>query len=97
MVDNIHPPQVVATKLLIKEALTNPLNQRMMLLSDSCVPLQPAPLVYTALMTRGTSAINACSGDDHNIYRYVVTNSILLSTYIVKTCMMLGLACALVP
>lgn len=70
------PKQVVAEKLLLSAALTNPLNQRFMLLSDACVPVQPAPLVYTALILRSTSSVNACSRgesdeDERNIWRCV--------------------------
>ena len=52
--------QIDAERALLRAALRDPLNQRFMFLSDSCVPLYSAPLVYTQLMLEGRSRVNPC-------------------------------------
>ena len=62
--------QVEAEKLLMRQALSDPLNQRFVLLSETCVPLYPAPLVWAQLQGETRSRVNACSNssnpDDEN-------------------------------
>ena len=50
----------VAFKLLLKEALTEPSNQRFVLLDESAVPLYPAAAVYLQLMGESKSRVAAC-------------------------------------
>ena len=57
-----------ASRVLIREALKNPLNQRFIMLSESCVPLYPPAVVYQQLMWEKKSRINACDTDP-NYYR----------------------------
>ena len=57
-----------ASRVLIREALKNPLNQRFIMLSESCVPLYPPAVVYQQLMWEKKSRINACDSDP-NYYR----------------------------
>ena len=49
-----------AEKLLLAQALSDPLNSRFMLLSETCVPLYPAPLVWAQLQGETRSRLNAC-------------------------------------
>lgn len=62
--------QVEAEKLLMRQALADPLNQRFVLLSETCVPLYPAPLVWAQLQGETRSRVNACANgsnpDDEN-------------------------------
>lgn len=53
--------QVEAEKLLLAQALSDPLNSRFMLLSETCVPLYPAPLVWAQLQGETRSRLNACT------------------------------------
>ena len=53
--------QVEAEKLLLAQALSDPLNLRFMLLSETCVPLYPAPLVWAQLQGETRSRLNACA------------------------------------
>ena len=55
------PVQVEAEKLLLAQALSDPLNSRFMLLSETCVPLYPAPLVWAQLQGETRSRLNACA------------------------------------
>lgn len=63
-----HPPtfpptsfhQVGAERALLRAALADPANQRFVLLSDSCVPLYPAPLIWAQLLSEERSRVNAC-------------------------------------
>ena len=50
----------VAFKLLLKEALTEPSNQRFVLLDESAVPLYPAAAIYLQLMGEAKSRVAAC-------------------------------------
>lgn len=54
------PPQVDAERALLRAALADPRARRFVLLSESCVPLYPAPLVWGQLLAEGRSRINAC-------------------------------------
>ena len=49
------------TRRLIKAALQDPLNQRFILLSESCVPLYSPLVVYQQLMHELRSRISACA------------------------------------
>lgn len=57
-----------ASRVLIRESLKNPLNQRFIMLSESCVPIYPPAVVYQQLMWEKKSRINACDSDP-NYYR----------------------------
>jgi hypothetical protein len=45
---------------LLEAALAEPLNVKLLLLSDSSVPLYPPQLVWAQLMSEPTSRIDAC-------------------------------------
>ena len=47
-------------KELFRAALTDAANQKMVLLSESCLPLYPATLTYAQLISEPKSRINAC-------------------------------------
>ncbi len=54
---------------LMQEALREPLNERFVLLSETCIPLYPAALVWAQLVTEAKSRAHACaklddSGDE---------------------------------
>ena len=46
---------------LMKAALEDPLNQRFMTISESCIPLYSPSVVYHQLMYAPKSRINACT------------------------------------
>ena len=50
----------VAFKLLLKEALTEPSNQRFVLMDESTVPLYPAAAIYLQLMSETKSRVASC-------------------------------------
>ena len=50
-----------AERALLRAALADPGNQAFQLLSDACLPLYPAPLAYTQLLSEGRSRVNACA------------------------------------
>lgn len=52
-----------AERRLLAAALRNPLNQRFVLLSESCIPLYPPGLVWLQLLAEERSRINACAND----------------------------------
>ena len=54
--------------LTCREALKDKLNQRFIMLSESCAPLYPPAVVYQQLMYERKSRINACDSDP-NFYR----------------------------
>ncbi len=56
--------QLLAEVLLVQAALGDPLNQRFVLLSESCIPLYPAATVYAQLMSEGRSRVNTCPAGD---------------------------------
>ncbi|KAK9862414.1 hypothetical protein WJX84_009242 [Apatococcus fuscideae] len=45
---------------MIQEALINPLNEKFMLLSETCVPLYPPQVIHMQLIQEPKSRINAC-------------------------------------
>ena len=49
-----------ATRMLLREALADPLNQRFVLVSQADVPLYPAPLAWAQLMSEGHSRVKTC-------------------------------------
>lgn len=51
---------VDATKALLRAALANERNKKLMLVSESCIPLYPPTLIYQQLMSEPKSRINAC-------------------------------------
>lgn len=51
---------VDATKELLRAALTDERNKKLMLVSESCIPLYPPTLIYQQLMSEPKSRINAC-------------------------------------
>lgn len=53
--------QVDAVRQLLKYSLREPANQRFVVVSESCVPLYPAWLLYAQLLTEKKSRINACT------------------------------------
>ena len=52
-----------ASRVLIRHALRDPLNQRFIMVSESCAPLYPPAAVYQQLMYEKKSRINACDSD----------------------------------
>ena len=50
-------------KALFGAALQDPANQKMVLLSESCLPLYPPTLTYAQLVSEPKSRINACSDE----------------------------------
>jgi hypothetical protein len=53
--------QVAAEKLLLRAALQDPANARFALLSETCVPLYPAPVVWAQLQGEPRSRLNGCA------------------------------------
>lgn len=60
--------QMQAERLLIAAALGEDANQRFVLLSESCLPLYPAPLVWAQLVWQSLSRIDACVPPDSSDY-----------------------------
>lgn len=58
------PTQLLAELLLLRKALADPLNQRFVLLSDSCMPTWPPATAYWQLMVEEKSRLNTCTGWD---------------------------------
>lgn len=52
--------QVQAEVLLLKAALDDPANARFVLLSETCIPLYPATVVWAQLLGERKSRVNAC-------------------------------------
>ena len=50
-------------KALFGAALQDPANKKMVLLSESCLPLYPPTLTYAQLVSEPESRINACSNE----------------------------------
>lgn len=65
---------VQVTRRMIQEALKDPLNQRFVQLSESCIPLYPPAMVHQQLTLDPVSRIGACikEGFDRNVQRYVL-------------------------
>jgi len=53
--------QITAERLLLKAALEDPMNQRFLLLSESCVPLYAPSVVWISIMGESRSRIHACA------------------------------------
>ena len=49
-----------ATKALMAAALLDASNAKMVLLSESCIPLYPPAVVYQQLISEPRSRVNAC-------------------------------------
>jgi Core-2/I-Branching enzyme len=49
-----------AMRNLMQEALEDPLTERLILLSESGIPLYPPHVIYQQLMSESLSRINAC-------------------------------------
>ena len=61
--------QMAAELRLFVTALEDPLNERFVLLSESCIPIFPATVVWGELLSEGKSRINACANPkDPNDY-----------------------------
>ena len=54
------PNNSMAERLMLREALSEPRNQRFMLLSDSGVPLYPPTALWQHVMGAARSRIDAC-------------------------------------
>ena len=52
---------MLAERNLIAAALEDDLNERFVLLSESCIPLYPAALVWAQLLSEPRSRIHACA------------------------------------
>lgn len=65
-----------AERLLLEEALKDPLNQRFILLSDSCVPLYSFRYIYDYVMFRQKSFV------DRYTARYMISLSLVLNMFI---------------
>ena len=60
--------------LLLRAALEDPANARFVLLSETCVPLYPAPVVWAQLQGQNRSRVNACAHpEDPNDGEYRMT------------------------
>lgn len=53
--------QMQAEINLMREGLKEPLNERFVLLSETCIPLYPATLVWAQLLSEPKSRIHACT------------------------------------
>jgi len=53
--------QMQAERNLMEVALQQPLNERFVLLSETCIPLYPATLVWAQLLSQPRSRIHACA------------------------------------
>ena len=54
---------VEASRLLLAAALQETLNQRFVLVSESCIPLYPPTTVWQQLLSEDRSRIDACKLD----------------------------------
>ncbi len=57
--------QVTAERALLVAALRDPLNQRFVLLSDSCIPLYHPATIYLQVLGEPRSRVNACSNQSN--------------------------------
>ena len=66
-----HHSTTEVTRRMIKAALEDPLNQRFVQLSESCIPLYPPAMVHQQLTLDPVSRIGACikEGFDRNVKR----------------------------
>ena len=69
-----HHSTTEVTRRMIKAALEDPLNQRFVQLSESCIPLYPPAMVHQQLTLDPVSRIGACikEGFDRNVQRCVL-------------------------
>ena len=67
-----HHSTTEVTRRMIKAALQDPLNQRFVQLSESCIPMYPPAMVHQQLTLDPVSRIGACikEGFDRNVQRY---------------------------
>lgn len=67
-----HHSTTEVTRRMIKAALEDPLNQRFVQLSESCIPLYPPGMVHQQLTLDPVSRIGACikEGFDRNVNRW---------------------------
>ncbi|KAL3144019.1 hypothetical protein ABBQ32_003823 [Trebouxia sp. C0010 RCD-2024] len=67
-----HHSTTEVTRRMIKAALQDPLNQRFVQLSESCIPMYPPAMVHQQLTLDPVSRIGACvkEGFDRNVKRY---------------------------
>ena len=79
----------------MEAALGQPLNERFVLLSENCIPLYPASLVWAQLLSQPLSRIHACAkpgdADDENrrmLYRWEST-----VFWLVEPCQARGAVC----
>ncbi|KAK9812629.1 hypothetical protein WJX72_000912 [[Myrmecia] bisecta] len=52
---------VEAERVLLRVALKDPLNQRFLLLSETCLPIYPPQVLYAQVMSEVYSRVNACN------------------------------------
>ena len=70
-----HHSTTEVTRRMIRAALQDPLNQRFVQLSESCIPLYPPAMVHQQLTLDPVSRIGACvkEGFDRNVQRFAPT------------------------
>ena len=51
---------VDATRALMHAALADPMNQKFVMLTESCIPLYSPLVLYAQLMSEAKSRVNAC-------------------------------------
>ena len=59
-----HHSLMVAERLLLAQALREPLNQRFYLVSETTLPIYPAPFVWEQAMAEAVSRVDACTFKD---------------------------------
>ena len=82
---------VDATKALLRAALANERNKKLMLVSESCIPLYPPTLIYQELMSEPKSRINACP---HRVRLQVNSNRV---HYVPKSLKQIGIPDNVLP
>lgn len=55
--------QAEAERLLLAAALADASNQRFVLISETCIPLYPAPVVWAQLLSEPLARMHACRND----------------------------------
>ncbi|KAK9863331.1 hypothetical protein WJX84_003503 [Apatococcus fuscideae] len=60
---------VEASRLLLQAALQEPLNQRFVLVSESCIPLYPPTTTWQQLLSEEKSRIDACKLEGHEVHQ----------------------------
>jgi len=61
---------VMAALKMIEAALTDPCNQKFVLLLESSIPIQPPEIIHAQLISEKQSRINSCYDGDHNLFRW---------------------------